>query len=293
MSTPARPGRPRLHRLVERIGSVEALDRPAEAVAKAVRSALGAGAVKDALSGTPLGHPLHPVITDVAIGSWVSALMLDLVGGRDARPGADRLVGLGLLAAVPTAASGLSDWADTTVVDPSVRRIGAAHAATNVGALALYAASLRARRAGRRGAGVALGLAGAGALTAGGHLGGHLSYAKGVGIDQTAFTSGPPEWRDAAAEEAVAEGSLHAVTVDGQQVLVTRRGGRLYALAARCAHRGGPLQDGELVDGCVQCPWHGSRFLLEDGSVERGPAAYPQPVYAVRVRDGRIEVRQG
>jgi nitrite reductase/ring-hydroxylating ferredoxin subunit len=65
----------------------------------------------------------------------------------------------------------------------------------------------------------------------------------------------------------------------------------VHALDGRCVHRGGPLPDGELVDGCIQCPLHGSRFRLEDGSVERGPAAYPQPVFEVRERDGRIEVR--
>jgi nitrite reductase/ring-hydroxylating ferredoxin subunit len=80
--------------------------------------------------------------------------------------------------------------------------------------------------------------------------------------------------------------------VDGHDVLLVRSGGTIHALAGRCTHRGGPLADGELVDGCVECPWHGSRFALEDGSVERGPAAFPQPLYETRVRDGRVEVRR-
>ena len=287
------PQRPRLHRLAEQVGLLEALDGPAESVARAVRGAIPRGAVKDALSGTWLGHALHPLLTDVPIGTWTSSLLVDVLGGREGRRASERLIAVGVLASLPTAATGMSDWADTTPADDSVRRVGAAHAAANVAALGLYAGSLAARRRGRHGAGVALGLAGAGALAVGGHLGGHLSYAKAVGVDQTVFAEGPADWSDALDDAALAEGRLAAVTVEGQAIVLTRRDGRVFALADRCSHRAGSLADGALVDGCVECPLHGSRFRLEDGSVERGPAAYPQPVYAVRVREGRIEVRGG
>jgi nitrite reductase/ring-hydroxylating ferredoxin subunit/uncharacterized membrane protein len=289
MSTPSRPA---LHVLAERVGELQVLDPAAKAVAKAVRNALPAGPVKDALSGTWLGHALHPLLTDVPIGTWTSATILDLIGGSAGRRGADRLVGVGILAAMPTAITGLSDWADTEPGNDAVRRIGTVHAISNVTALALYSGSLAARLAGRRGAGVALGLAGAGALGAGGHLGGHLSYAKGVGVDTHAFDRPVEDWHDVLADADVPEGALRAGEVGGEPVLVVRQRGRLFALADRCVHRDGPLHEGELVDGCVQCPLHGSRFALEDGSVERGPAAYPQPVFEARVRDGRIEVRR-
>jgi nitrite reductase/ring-hydroxylating ferredoxin subunit/uncharacterized membrane protein len=292
MSAHRRPRRPVLHGLAERIGELQALDGPAEAVAKAVRRALPAGPVKDVLSGTPLGHPLHPVLTDLPIGTWTSALLLDVLGGRAGRRGADRLVAIGLVSATPTAVTGLTEWADTTVVDPTVRRVGAVHAMANVGALALFGASLAARRAQRRGSGVLLALAGAGAMTAGGHLGGHMTYAQGVGIDRTAFEAVAEDWQPAVAEAELGEGALQHAVVGGHDVVLVRSGGRIHALAGRCAHRGGPLHDGELVDGCVQCPWHGSRFALEDGSVERGPAAFPQPLYETRVRDGQVEVRR-
>jgi nitrite reductase/ring-hydroxylating ferredoxin subunit/uncharacterized membrane protein len=289
MSTPSRPA---LHALAERVGELEVLDPAAKAVAKAVRNAVPKGPVKDALSGTWLGHALHPLLTDVPIGTWTSATILDLIGGSAGRRGADRLVAVGILAATPTAITGLSDWADTEPGHDAVRRIGAVHALSNVTALVLYSGSLAARLAGRRGAGVALGLAGAGALGAGGHLGGHLSYAKGVGVDTHAFDRPVEDWRDVLADAEVPEGALRAADVEGEPVLLARQGGRLFALADRCVHRDGPLHEGELVDGCVQCPLHGSRFALEDGSVERGPAAYPQPVFEARVRDGRIEVRR-
>jgi nitrite reductase/ring-hydroxylating ferredoxin subunit len=218
-------------------------------------------------------------------------VLLDVVGGRAARPAAERLIAIGLLASGPTAATGLSDWADTTPADDGVRRVGAVHAIANIAALGLYAASLAARRGGRHGRGVALGLAGLGALTAGGHLGGHLAYAKAVGVDQTALQRRPREWTEALDDAALHEGELHGAEVDGQAIVLARHEGRIHALADRCAHRGGSLRDGELSGGCVECPLHGSRFRLTDGSVERGPSAYPQPVYDVRVQAGRIAVR--
>ena len=84
---------------------------------------------------------------------------------------------------------------------------------------------------------------------------------------------------------------MRAVEVAGVAILLARRGGQVYALADTCLHREGSLAEGELVGDCVKCPLHGSVFQLSDGSVEQGPAAYPQPVLEARVRDGSIEVR--
>src|SRR3954466_11965001 len=298
----ARATRPRLHHLAERVGAATSLDGPAEAVAGWIRGIVPRGPVKDVLSGTPLGHALHPFLTDLPIGTWTSATLLDLVGGRAAQPAAERLIAAGILAAVPTAASGLNDWADTTPADAGVRRMGAVHAVANVAALGPYSAPLAApprlfpappaaRRRDRHGRGVALGLAGIGALTVGGHLGGHLSYAKAVGVDRTAFEAGPDEGGDVYDAAARPEGERPRAEVDGQPVVLARHHGQVHALADTCAHRGGALSDGELVGDCVECPLQGSRFRLSDGSVERGPSAYPQPRYDVRVKNGRIALR--
>jgi nitrite reductase/ring-hydroxylating ferredoxin subunit/uncharacterized membrane protein len=289
MTRPAQ--RPVLHRLAEEVGGAQALDGPAEAVARAVRGAVPRGPIKDTLSGTPLGHALHPLLTDLPIGTWTSSMLLDLLGGARARGASQRLIGMGLLAAAPTAATGLNDWADTTPASDGVRRIGAVHAVANVAALGLYTASWAARRRGRHARGVALGLAGLGALTVGGHLGGHLSYSRAVGVDQTAFETGPADWTVVFDDAALPEGALRAAQLHDHTVLLARVDGQVRALADRCAHRGGALHEGEIVDGCVECPLHGSRFRLDDGSVERGPSAYPQPAYEVRVKDGRIAVR--
>jgi nitrite reductase/ring-hydroxylating ferredoxin subunit/uncharacterized membrane protein len=278
-------------RLTHSLERATVLDGPAKAYAKWVRSTIPRGPLKDAISGTWLGHALHPVLTDVPIGAWTSATVLDLIGGRDARSGADRLVAIGVVAAVPTAVTGVSEWADSELNNAPVRRIGAIHALANVAALGLYGASLAARLRGDRARGVALGLAGAGTLVFSGRLGGHLSFARGIGVDQAAFEPPIEDWTDLAAGADVREDRPVGAQAGTRAVVLVRRGGRVHALDSRCVHRGGPLPEGELVDGCIECPWHGSRFRLDDGSVERGPAAYPQPVFEVRERDGRVEVR--
>ncbi|HEX8156658.1 MAG TPA: Rieske 2Fe-2S domain-containing protein [Solirubrobacteraceae bacterium] len=283
--------RPRAHALSERIASLRQLDGGAATVAGTVRSMLAPGPVKDVLSGVPLGHPLHPLLTDVPIGTWTSATLLDLVGGSDARGASERLIGVGIAAAVPTALTGMTDWADSEPADDAIRRIGAIHAVANVTALALYGASLLARRRGAHAVGVLLGLAGAGAVGAGGWLGGDLAYARGVGVDQALFDREPEEWTPALDLSMLQENRPATATVGDLDLLIVRRNGAVYALADRCSHRGGALHEGELVDDCIECPLHGARYRLQDGSVQRGPSPYPQPVYEARISGGRVEVR--
>jgi nitrite reductase/ring-hydroxylating ferredoxin subunit/uncharacterized membrane protein len=285
------PTAPRLHALVERLEGAAALDAPAEGVAKRVRGALAPGTAKDLLSGRALGHALHPVLTDAVIGTWTSATILDLVGGKDARPAAERLIGIGILAALPTTLTGVTDWADTTPASAAVRRVGAVHALLNGSVLGLYSASLAARRGGRRGTGVVLGLAGAGVLAVSGHLGGHLSFARGVGVDETAFAEPIADWTRAASAAELFEGEPFLARVAGQEILLVRHDGEIRGLANRCSHRGGPLHEGTLEDGCITCPLHRSRFRLRDGAVDRGPSPYPQPTYDVRIAGDHVEVR--
>jgi nitrite reductase/ring-hydroxylating ferredoxin subunit/uncharacterized membrane protein len=283
--------RPRAYEATEALASVEALDGAADAISGFVRKTIPGGPVKYALSGSWFGHALHPLLTDVPIGLWTSALTLDWVGGRSGQAAADRLIALGVGAAVPTAVSGFTDWADSTVGSEAVKRVGIVHAASNVAAATLFAGSWIARKRGARGMGKLLALAGGSALGAGGFLGGHLSYAEGIGVDQTAFEEPGGDWHDAVAEAEVVEGQPAVAEVDGVAVMLLRQGGETFALSDRCAHRGGPLHEGTIEDGCVHCPWHDSVFRLRDGSLVHGPSAYPQPAWETRARDGRIEVR--
>jgi nitrite reductase/ring-hydroxylating ferredoxin subunit len=274
------------------LAGLEALDPPAKKIGKAVRTLIKPGPVKDALSGSWLGHALHPLLTDVTIGSFTSAVALDWLGGHESEAAAQRLIGLGLLSAVPTVSSGYNDWADSEVANDSVRRIGIVHAAANATAASLFAASYFARRRGDHVRGKALALAAGGILGGAGYLGGHLTLAEGVGVDHTVFETPPDDWTAVLDDTELADGQMRCVEADGTTVMVARDGGALYALSNHCSHRGGPLHEGKLEDGTVTCPWHDSVFDLRDGALVHGPAAYPQPAWDTRVRAGRIEVRR-
>ena len=283
--------RPRAYEATEALAGVEALDGPADAISGFVRKTVPGGPVKDALSGSWLGHSLHPLLTDVPIGLWTSALTLDWVGGASGEAAADRLIALGVGAALPTALSGLTDWADSTVGNEAVKRVGIVHATSNLAAAALFAGSWVARKRGARGTGKLLALAAGSALSAGGFLGGHLSYAEGIGVDQTAFQVPESDWHDAVAGTDLGDGQPQVAEVDGVPVMLLRQANEVFALSDRCAHRGGPLHEGTIEDGCVHCPLHDSVFRLRDGSLVHGPSAYPQPAWETRERAGRIEVR--
>ena len=281
-----------LTRALERSGVLSSVGK---AVTKPVAKLLQPGAIKDLLSGTPLGHPAHPMLTDIPIGAWTSAALLDLVelfgrSSNDSRRGSDTLVGLGVLAALPTAASGLSDLSDE--MDEPILAAGAAHAIGSIAATGLFAASSLARLRGKRAQGITLSMIGTGVLTAAGFLGGHLSYRKGLGVDHTVFEGPIGDWTGVMDAAELAGGKPQQVSVAGRDIMLYRANGTIYALADRCSHRGGPLHEGETEDDdVVVCPWHLSRFRMADGSVARGPAVAPQPSYETRVREGKIQVR--
>ena len=277
-----------LEKAMKRLEEAEALDQPAQKLADVVHAATRPRLVKNALSGTWLGHRFHPLLVELPIGFWSGALMFDMIATRRGRWAADVLVGSGVVAAVPTAAAGLSDWADTF---GGPKRIGLVHASCNTLALLSYSGSLVARLLGRRKAGVGLSLVGATAISVGGYLGSHLSYVQGVGVERKWLAGGPKAWTAVLDAGELQEATPRVVRAGDTDVLLYREGNRINALWATCTHEGGPLAEGHFADGCVRCPWHGSTFRLADGKVVRGPAAASQPVYEARVTDGKVEVR--
>jgi nitrite reductase/ring-hydroxylating ferredoxin subunit/uncharacterized membrane protein len=276
--------------IAERLEQFEALDRLAAPLQKGVRAVVPQESrLKDLLSGTWLGHPVHPPLTDVVLGAWTSALLLDVLGGKASEQAAERLVGAGVLAAVPTAAAGLSDAAE---LRGGTRRVAFVHALGNTTALTLHVLSWSARRRGDRTRGVALSALGYGVVTLSAWLGGHLSFRRGVGVNQTAFESSPQDWTPVLDEAELEPGKLVGARADELGVLLVRKDERIYALADRCSHRGCSLHGGELRDGAVTCPCHGSTFRLVDGSIVKGPATAPQPTFEVRTSDGVVQIRE-
>ena len=274
--------------VAERIEAIDALDRATEPVEQLVGRVLPRGGVKDVLHGVWLGHPLHPLLTDLPIGFWTSVFMLDIVGGRRSRSAADLLVGLGVASALPTAAAGVADWSE---LNKPERRTGLVHAAANLTATALYGLSFLARGRGRRGAGVALAMAGATAATVGGYLGGHLTYRRASGANRAADAPAPEDWVELEVDGALDGDRPTLAHLDGEP-LAAVGGGSPAALFARCSHLGGPLEEGDLVDGCLRCPWHASMFRVADGTVVHGPATAPQPAYELRVEGEQVEAKR-
>jgi nitrite reductase/ring-hydroxylating ferredoxin subunit/uncharacterized membrane protein len=273
---------------IDSIEGMSGLDRISQPIIALVANAVKPTPVRNTLSGTILGHPMHPLLTDVPIGAWTMAGVLDVIGGQSSERASDILVNVGIAAAVPTAASGLNDWSDT--YGPETR-IGLIHAGVVSSSLVLYSLSSVCRAKGKRVQGKALGMAGLGVLLAGAYLGGHLSFGKGVNVNRHAYLEAPTDWTAVLPDAELADGEHRKVEAGGTDVLVYRSGTQVWALANVCSHMGGPLDEGTFADGCVTCPWHGSIFQLEDGEIRRGPATAKQPSYETRVNDGQIEVR--
>lgn len=266
------------------------LDKPASILHGALEPVLGAKAVpaiKDALYGTWLGHPLHPVMTDLPIGFWTSSFVLDVLGKKK---GADALLKLGTISALGAAASGFAQWHDLQEME-APRRLGVLHAMLNVAATVSYGASWALRNNGSRGAGVALSTAGIGLATASGMLGGDLAYRLGIGVSRTAFDEPSSKWRSAGPVADLEDGKPKRVDVRGMALVLLKDGDKILAATATCTHVGGPLDEGEVSGSCVTCPWHGSVFDLQDGRVIHGPATSPLVAFETRVEDGEVQVR--
>lgn len=243
--------------------------------------------LKDALTGTWLGHPLHPAMVDAPLGFWTASLALDVTGHDEA---ADLTLGLGFASAIAAAATGVAQWQDAAY-DVRPRRLGALHAGLSTAATVLYAGSLVARQQGRRGAGRALAVAGYGIASVSAWLGGDLAYDLGLGVNHLAFQQLPEDWIDVAGVDELEDSKPTRVRAKSFPVLLVKRGDRIHAIAATCPHLGGPLDKGTIEGETVTCPWHGSVFSLRDGRLIHGPATAPVPAFEVRVAGGRVSVR--
>lgn len=249
--------------------------------------------IKDALNGVWLGHTLHPVLVTVPLGAWTTTMLLDLAWLSDEDEGtarsADRTMWLGLAGAAASAVTGATNWVDT---DGPEQRTGMLHALLNGGIAVLNLTSALMRLGGLRRSAITLSSTAYLISLYSAYLGGELSYSSGVGVNHVAWEGGSDDFVPVMNEQDLKPGKLTRVNVAGIPAVLLKDGGSIYAIAATCSHLGGPLDEGRYEDGVVYCPWHGSGFRVCDGSVANSPAVYAQPTFAVRTRNGKIELRR-
>lgn len=269
--------------LTSRLEQATSLDPAVSAGQRAARL-IRPGRIRDALHGVWLGHPLHPVLAQAAAGAWLSASVLDLSPGQEAASGL--LTFAGLSAAVPAALAGAADWSEQ---HEQQMRVGVIHALGNALAIGLYSASLTVRGRRRR---QVLRLCGLVSASGAGLLGGHLAFRLAGGANHAEGVPHlvPPGWHYLMKSADLPEGTPVRQVVGEIPVVAVRARGAVRVLADRCSHMSGPLSEGDLNDGCLACPWHGSVFRLADGSVARGPATAPQPAFQVREVGGALQI---
>jgi nitrite reductase/ring-hydroxylating ferredoxin subunit/uncharacterized membrane protein len=255
--------------------------------------ALPAGPRTDALHGVPFGQPAHPALVRLPLGCWTSAVLLEAFRGTERASG--MLIAAGIAGTAPAAATGLADW---SALHRDQQRVGLVHAACQASAATMFLGSLAARAGGRAGYGRVLSASGLAIATVGAYLGGHLALRLGAGAshaEQISHLSGLG-WHDLCGLADLPDQRLVRRQLGYLSLLVYRQGHEVSVLSDRCSHLGGPLHQGRIVvergTGCVVCPWHGSTFMIADGTVVHGPATARQPSFETRVAtDGRVELR--
>jgi len=250
--------------------------------------------LKTLVHGTWLGHPLHPVLTDIPIGAWTLAVLFDIIyvfqRTQSWGSAADVTIFVGLLAALGAAVTGYTDWNET--VDRE-RRVGIAHGLLNTAAIVIYLVSLIIRvSGGSRGLAIVLALIGYATIVTAAYLGGELVFSIGTGVNHHAWQEVPTKFTRVMLEGQLTDNMLVKAMAGDTPILLLKRGNTICAISETCSHAGGPLSEGELDGNLVQCPWHASRFDVCTGQVRGGPATVSQVRYETRVQNGQIDVRR-
>jgi len=244
----------------------------------------------DLFHGKQIGHPLHPILTDVTIGGWTAGAFFDVVAlltrASWARKSANAMIGLGTLSAVPTALAGILDY---SAIKQEAAGYGAAHGVLNGVAFLCFSASIVARIRRNSGKAFIFSMLGSTFATGAAWLGGDLVYRHRVGVDHSK-TAELDDWTAVLTDADLADKTLTAAKAGDENILLYRNGDEIYAIGAVCSHAGGPLEEGTVKGTCVECPWHQSVFDMRDGQVVHGPSTFNQPRYSVRTRNGQIDV---
>ena len=250
--------------------------------------------IRDLLQGRWLGHPLHAAATDIPIGMLLGSVVLDLIGQPTA---ADITLVGSIIFMVLSAIAGLADYSET---DGTALTRATLHATLMTVALVvlIVSAAMRTGEPADRSVPIALSIIGFLLVTAGAFVGGDVVYVAGNMVSRHAFRGAGTRWirLDTGTVGDLAllpEATATKMRAGINDLVVVRIGDTVHALHDVCAHAGGPLHEGRVVDGCVECPWHASRFRLTDGLPRQGPTVYDQPAYEIRSAEaGGYEVRR-
>jgi nitrite reductase/ring-hydroxylating ferredoxin subunit/uncharacterized membrane protein len=265
------------------------------------------------LEGRSIGHPLHTLIAHVPVGLWTMSILFDGVakyqyGQTEPWPEKCAFLGVagGSALALFAVVTGFVDWLGMRDDHPS-QPMALWHMALNMAGTALFVANTGVRwkqinHLQPSSEAVALSLAGLVLVAVGGYLGGRLVYADGVGVGRHRGPAEPPEETltpTNLTHEFVAVGNVAdlgtekilRVRIRGVVLCVAIRGGQVSAFQEFCTHRCGPLSEGHVAAGTIECPWHKSVFNMTTGEVLEGPAKEPLRVFQSEVRNGVVFVR--
>jgi nitrite reductase/ring-hydroxylating ferredoxin subunit/uncharacterized membrane protein len=262
----------------------------------AIYKGLGAPghALKTFVHGTWLGHPLHPVITDIPLGAWSVAVVFDIIylfqRTTAWSTAADVTILVGFVGALGAVVTGYTDWIET--IDRE-RRVGVAHGLLNTLVVIIYLVSLIIRvTGGSRGFAIVVAFIGYALVLSTAFLGGELVFGIGTGVNHHAWQEVPTTFTKVLLEGQLGEGKLIKAMAGDTPILLYKRGDTICAISETCSHAGGPLSEGTLIGNLVQCPWHASRFDVCTGVVRGGPATISQVRYETRIQNGQVEVRR-
>jgi nitrite reductase/ring-hydroxylating ferredoxin subunit/uncharacterized membrane protein len=230
-------------------------------------------------------HPIHPMLIPFPFafltGGWAFGVAGAMSGNDDLKTVSRYLVPAGLVAGLVAAVPGVVDYLGSVPPQSSAKERATRHALINVSSLALFALGWLGSR--KRNTTLPLAVQGVGTATlcVGSWMGGTLAYRNQIGVDHRYANAG--KWQEEHVEAKGAEAledAAHGLSVNqmklvhigGRRVAVARTGKGYVAFQDRCTHKGGPLSDGTLICGTVQCPWHGSQFDVHTGAVKAGPA---------------------
>ena len=241
------------------------------------------------------GHPLHPMLIVYPFAFLTGAFGFNAAAAatrnRELNTVGDYLVPTGVAAGLLAAVPGIIDYLNVVPPQSSGKERATKHALLNITGLGLFTASwLLGRSGARRTLPLLMQGLGSAVMSVAGYMGGTLVYRNQIGVDHRYANAG--KWQEesrqisgsralTSAAASLGVNQMKLVHAGDERIAVGRTEDGYAAFQDRCTHKGGPLSDGVLICGTVQCPWHGSQFDVHTGDVKCGPAEKKIATYPI------------